>query len=149
MEFTLLENIEKSQKENTAKRIYTKDKAVFYETSKETYALQYTKTETGLQNIIYTPHRDAYFVKEMEGTNNSKWNLYSNRISYHQHESTTSISVIVTDEAATIDSKGVLWCVIEDRLSSVTYVQGKLSVVTIDFEALDFLTLKNNTVKSI
>lgn len=149
MEFTLLRNIEKSQKENTAKRIYTKDKAVFYETSKETYALQYTKTETGLQNITYSPHRDAYFVKEMEGTNNSKWNLYSNRISFHQHESTTSISVIVTDEAATIDSKGVLWCVLEDRLSSVTYVQGKLRVDTIDFEALDFLTLKNNTVKSI
>lgn len=85
----------------------------------------------------------------MEGTNNSKWNLYSNRISYHQHESTTSISVIVTDEAAAIDSKGVLWCVLEDRLSSVTYVQGKLRVDTIDFEALDFLTLKNNTVKSI
>jgi signal transduction histidine kinase/ligand-binding sensor domain-containing protein/DNA-binding response OmpR family regulator len=150
MEFTFLSKVDKSQKENAAKRIYTKDKTVFYETSKETYALQYTKTETGLQNVSFVPHRDAYFVKEIEGTNKSKWILYDDRISHQQDDkSTASIAVTVTDEAAAVDSKGVLWCVLEDRLSSITYARGKLRVDTIDFEALDFLTLKNNTVKSI
>ncbi len=149
MEFAFLSKVDKSQKEKAAKRIYTKDKTVFYETSKETYALRYTKTETGLQNVSFVPHRDAYFVKEIEGTNKSKWILYDDRISHQQDESTTTIAVTVTDEAAAVDSKGVLWCVLEDRLSSITYARGKLRVDTIDFEALDFLTLKNNTVKSI
>ena len=149
MEFAFLSKVDKAQKENTVKRLYTKDKAVFYETSKETFALQYTKTETGLQNVSFVPHRDAYFVKEIEGTNKSKWILYDDRISHQQDESKTTIAVTVTDEAAAVDSKGVLWCVLQDRLSSITYARGKLRVDTIDFEALDFLTLKNNTVKSI
>jgi signal transduction histidine kinase/ligand-binding sensor domain-containing protein/DNA-binding response OmpR family regulator len=150
MEFAFLSKVDRAQKESVAKRIYTKDKTVFYETSKETYALQYTKTETGLQNVSFVPHRDAYFVKGIDGVNKSKWILYDDRISHQQDdESTTTIAVTVTDEAAAVDSKGVLWCVLEDRLSSITYARGKLRVDTIDFEALDFLTLKNNTVKSI
>ena len=150
MEFAFLSKVDKAQKENAAKRIYTKDKTVFYETSKETYTLQYTKTETGLQNVSFVPHRDDYFVKGIDGANKSKWILYDDRISHQQDdESTTTIAVSVTDEVAAVDSKGVLWCVLEDRLSSITYARGKLRVDTIDFEALDFLTLKNNTVKSI
>ena len=147
--FSLLSNIDKLKIENNAKRIYTKDKAVYFETSEGTYALKYSKTETDLQNISFEPHSDAYFVKQIKAKNNSKWILKDDSISYHQNESRITISVNITDEAATVDSKGTLWCVLKDRLSSVTYYQGKLRVDKVDFETLDFLTLKNNTVKSV
>lgn len=149
MAFSLLSNIDKLKTENNAKRIYTKDKAVYFETSEGTYALKYLKTETDLQNISFEPHSDTYFVKQIKVKNNSKWILKDDSISYHQNESKVAISVNITDEAATVDSKGTLWCVLKDRLSSVTYYQGKLRINKVDFEALDFLTLKNNTVKSI
>ena len=72
MAFSLLSNIDKLKTENNAKRIYTKDKAVYFETSEGTYALKYLKTETDLQNISFEPHSDTYFVKQIKVKNNSK-----------------------------------------------------------------------------
>lgn len=149
MEFVLLSIESKPKKEADAKRIYTKNNTVFYETNEGTYALHYIKVGSRLQNISFQPHTDPNFVTQLDGAGDSKWILRDDTISYHQKGLKTAISATVTDESAAIDTKGRLWCVIEDRLSSVTFEKGILRVDTIDFENLDFLTLKNNSVKSV
>ena len=149
MEFFLLSIEGKPAKQAIAKRIYTKNSRVFYETNQGIYALKYTMAGSKLQNISYQPDKDTYFIKQLEGTDDSKWVLKDDNISYYYQDLKATISATVTDEAATIDTKGTLWCVIDDRLSSVTFEKGKLLQNTIDFENLYFLTLKNNSVKSI
>ena len=149
MEFFLLSIEGKPAKQAIAKRIYTKNSRVFYETNQGNYALKYTMAGSKLQNISYQPDKDTYFIKQLEGTDDSKWVLKDDNISYYYQDLKATISATVTDEAATIDTKGTLWCVIDDRLSSVTFEKGKLLQNTIDFENLYFLTLKNNSVKSI
>ncbi|MDG1760539.1 MAG: two-component regulator propeller domain-containing protein [Flavobacteriaceae bacterium] len=149
MEFVPLKNVDKSIKEGSVKRIYNKNKIVFYQTNQDTYALKYTLTESRIQDISFQLHKDNYFLSQIEGANGSKWILKESNISYQHKGLKIAVSATVTDEVATIDAKGALWCIIEDRLSSVTLDKGMLRIDTIDFENLDFLTLKNNSVKSI
>jgi signal transduction histidine kinase/DNA-binding response OmpR family regulator/ligand-binding sensor domain-containing protein len=149
MKFFLLINENKPKNEVNVKRIYVKNDAVFYESSQGTFEIKYTKAELHLQNMSFQLQNDSYFVAQLEGARDSKWVLNNDNISYYFNDLKTAISATVTDEAATIDNEGRLWCLIDDRLSSVVYKEDMLHIETVDFEALDFLTLKNNSVKSV
>ena len=146
--FPLIEESNTIREENT-KRIYIKNKTVYYETNASSYSLDYIKSNTALKNISLKAEQTNNFISQLDDKGDAVWELRKEGVYHKNKASTAYLECAVTSESAVIDKKGALWCVIEDKLSVVNKDNGVLKYTSIDFETFDYLQLKNNSVKSI
>ena len=138
-------------KDDFNKSILMKEGEIYYSSPSVLYRLDYTKSKEGLQDIKFLPSKNSNFITQIRTPYGIKWELYNNKLVYTGKGGTTITKHInnLSSSYSAVDRSGQLWCVINDKLSMVYIEKEKLRYKSIDFESLDFLRLKNNSVKSI
>lgn len=131
------------------KRVYIKNGKIFYGNSQANFSIQYDKTSFLLENIVFQPEASTIYGIQKNGDDAEVWELQSESVLYKKRDKEFKLNVNITNEAAALDKTGALWCVVNNKLAVIFYKDGRLYQQPIDFELMDFLKLKNNSIKSI
>ena len=152
MEFHVLltEDIE-SPVEKLGNRILIKQKDVFFLSSQVLYLLNYTIIDGQISALNFAPTKSTNFISQISGPNGKVWELHRDKIIYKDNSKLSLTKNInnLSNRFGVLDRNNNLWCVIDEKLSSVSKSGEALVVNTIDFEKLEFVGLKNNSINSV
>ena len=152
MEFHALLNEDvESPVEKLGNRILIKQKDVFFLSSQILYSLNYKIIEGQITALDFTPTKSTNFIPQLSGPNGSLWELDKNKIIYKDNSKLNLTKNInnLSNRFGVLDRNNNLWCVIDEKLSNVSKSGEALIVKTIDFEKLEFVGLKNNSINSV
>ena len=137
--------------EKLGNKIVIKDGLVFLSSAQILYNLKYDKIDGRLQNILFQRTLTKNFISEVSTLNGAKWELHKDKIIYKFKNQTNLTKRIdnLSNYLGASDLEGNLWCVINDMLSIVSVEKGLITVETIDFEKLEFVGLKNNSINCV
>ena len=152
MEFHVLltEDVE-SPVEKLGNRILIKQKDVFFLSSQVLYSLNYKIIEGQITALNFTPTKSTNFIPQLSGPNGNVWELHEGKIIYKDNSKLNLTKNInnLSNRFGVLDRNNNLWCVIDEKLSNVSKSGEALIVKTIDFEKLEFVGLKNNSINSV
>ena len=152
MEFHVLltEDVE-SPVEKLGNRILIKQKDVFLLSSQVLYSLNYKIIEGQITALNFTPTKNTNFISQLSGPNGKVWELHKGKIIYKDNSKLNLTKNInnLSNRFGVLDRNNNLWCVIDEKLSNVSKSGEALIVKTIDFEKLEFVGLKNNSINSV
>ena len=152
MEFHVLltEDVE-SPVEKLGNRILIKQKDVFFLSSQVLYSLNYKIIEGQITALNFTPTKNTNFISQLSGPNGKVWELHKGKIIYKDNSKLNLTKNInnLSNRFGVLDRNNNLWCVIDEKLSNVSKSGEALIVKTIDFEKLEFVGLKNNSINSV
>ena len=152
MEFHVLltEDVE-SPVEKLGNRILIKQKDVFFLSSQVLYSLNYKIIEGQITALNFTPTKSTNFIPQLSGPNGNVWELHKGKIIYKDNSKLNLTKNInnLSNRFGVLDRNNNLWCVIDEKLSNVSKSGEALIVKTIDFEKLEFVGLKNNSINSV
>ena len=152
MEFHVLltEDVE-SPVEKLGNRILIKQKDVFFLSSQVLYSLNYKIIEGQITALNFTPTKSTNFIPQLSGPNGNVWELHKGEIIYKDNSKLNLTKNInnLSNRFGVLDRNNNLWCVIDEKLSNVSKSGEALIVKTIDFEKLEFVGLKNNSINSV
>ena len=152
MEFHVLltEDLE-SPVEKLGNRILIKQKDVFFLSSQVLYSLNYKIIEGQITALNFTPTKSTNFISQLSGPNGKVWELHKGKIIYKDNSKLNLTKNInnLSNRFGVLDRNNNLWCVIDEKLTNVSKSGEALIVKTIDFEKLEFVGLKNNSINSV
>ena len=152
MEFHVLltEDLE-SPVEKLGNRILIKQKDVFFLSSQVLYSLNYKIIEGQITALNFTPTKSTNFISRLSGPNGNVWELHKDKIIYKDNSKLNLTKNVnnLSNRFGVLDRNNNLWCVIDEKLSNVSKSGEALLVKTIDFEKLEFVGLKNNSINSV
>lgn len=149
MEFhSLLSNNPIEPLEQLGNKIVIKDGQLFLSSVQILYKISYDIKNSQLENLLFERTETNNFISEVSLSNGAKWELYKDKIIFKAKNRTNITKKIgsVSNYLGTSDLEGNLWCIINEKLSFVSIVEGLISIETIDFEKLEFVGLKNNSI---
>ena len=152
MEFhTLLNDTASRPKEKLGNRIIQKNKEIFFSSSQALYALRYTISADKLKDVEFIPNQAQSYSSQIIASDGVKWELYDDKIIFNgEDKSYLTVKVNnLSNRLSVLDQDKNLWCLINEKLSVVSKEGGKLRVKTIDFEKLEFVGLKNNSINCV
>ena len=152
MEFhTLLNNTASRPKEKLGNRIIQKDREVFFLSSQAMYALRYTISADKLKDVEFIPNQAQSYSSQIIASDGVRWELYDDKIIFNgEDESYLTLKInTLSNRISALDQDKNLWCLINEKLSVVSNEGDELRVKTIDFEKLEFVGLKNNSINCI
>ena len=152
MEFHVLltEDIE-NPVEKLGNRILIKQKDVFFLNSQVLYLLNYTIIDGKISALNFAPTKSTNFISQLSGLNGKVWELHRDKIIYKYNGKLSLTKNVnkLSNRFGVLDRNNNLWCVIDEKLSSVSENGEALVVNTIDFEKLEFVGLKNNSINCL
>ena len=152
MEFHVLltEDVE-SPVEKLGNRILIKQKDVFLLSSQVLYSLNYKIIEGQITALNFTPTKNTNFISQLSGPNGKVWELHKGKIIYKDNSKLNLTKNInnLSNRYGVLDRNNNLWCVIDEKLSNVSKNGEALVIKTIDFEKLEFIGLKNNSINCL
>ena len=152
MEFHVLlsDDVEKPV-EKLGNRILIKQKDVFFLSNQVLYSLNYKIIEGQITALNFTPTKNTNFISQLSGPNGKVWELHKGKIIYKDNSKLNLTKNInnLSNRFGVLDRNNNLWCVIDEKLSNVSKSGEALIVKTIDFEKLEFVGLKNNSINSV
>ena len=152
MEFHVLLNKDVERPvEKLGNRILIKQKDVFLLSSQVLYSLNYKIIEGQITALNFTPTKNTNFISQLSGPNGKVWELHKGKIIYKDNSKLNLTKNInnLSNRFGVLDRNNNLWCVIDEKLSNVSKSGEALIVKTIDFEKLEFVGLKNNSINSV
>ena len=152
MEFhTLLNDDINGPREKLGNRVLQKNRKLFFSSSQLLYSLSYTISEDKLKDVEFIPNQAQGYTSKIMLSDGVKWELYNDKIIF-KGEDKSNLTVRVnnlSNGVGVLDWDKNLWCIINDKLSIVSKVGDELSVKIIDFEKLEFVGLKNNSINCV
>jgi signal transduction histidine kinase/ligand-binding sensor domain-containing protein/DNA-binding response OmpR family regulator len=152
MEFrSLLNDDTNSPREKLGNKILQKNRKLFFSSSQVLYSLSYTISADKLRDVEFIPNQAQSYASQIIVSDGVKWELYNDKIIFNGEEK-SNLTVRVnnlSNRAGVLDWDKNLWCIINDKLSIVSKVGDELSVKIIDFEKLEFVGLKNNSINCV
>ena len=152
MEFHVLlsEDVEKPV-EKLGNRILIKQNDVFFLSNQVLYLLNYKIIDGQIKALDFTPAKSTNFISQLSAPNGTGWELYNDKIIYKDNSKLIFTKNInnLSNRFGVLDRNNNLWCVIDEKLSNVSKNGEALIVKTIDFEKLEFIGLKNNSINCL
>ena len=152
MEFHVLLNKDVERPvEKLGNRILIKQKDVFLLSSQVLYSLNYKIIEGQITALNFTPTKSTNFISKLSGPNGNVWELHKGKIIYKDNSKLNLTKNInnLSNRYGVLDRNNNLWCVIDEKLSNVSKNGEALVIKTIDFEKLEFIGLKNNSINCL
>lgn len=152
MEFHVLlsENLE-TPVEKLGNKILIKQEGVFFLSAQVLYLLDYKIIDGQIKDIDFSATKIKNLISEVITPNGSSWGLYNDKITYTDKNKLPLTKNIynLSNRLGVLDRSGNLWCVIDEKLSSVSKNGDTIIIKTIDFEKLEVAGLKNNSINCV
>ena len=115
------------------------------------FRLNYKIINGQIKALDFTPTKSTNFISQLSAPNGTGWELYSDKIIYKDNSKLIFTKNInnLSNRFGVLDRNNNLWCVIDEKLSNVSKNGEALVVKTIDFEKLEFIGLKNNSINCL
>ena len=140
----------KGYKEDFTNYLFMKDGQIGYTSTFGSYVFKYKKSNGKLKDLKIVPLKFKNYIKQINNPFKNNWELHKNKVIYTEKDATPlSKKLHPSNDISAMDHDGSLWCVIANKLSTVSVENNKLKHETIDFENMGSFGLKNNTIKSI
>ena len=152
MEFHVLlsENLE-TPVEKLGNKILIKQEGVFFLSAQVLYLLDYKIIDGQIKDIDFSATKIKNLISEVITPNGSSWGLYNDKITYTDKNKLPLTKNIynLSNRLGVLDRSGNLWCVIDEKLSCVSKNGDTIIIKTIDFEKLEVVGLKNNSINCV
>ena len=103
------------------------------------------------QLLILLQQKAQILFPSFQRPNGKVWELHKGKIIYKDNSKLNLTKNInnLSNRFGVLDRNNNLWCVIDEKLSNVSKSGEALVVKTIDFEKLEFVGLKNNSINCV